>query len=81
MGKYIASATHFMHYCKTLLDTASAEKEKTNEEDDTAKSVQNKQDEALAQKYPIIYKKVKAIVCATSEKLTASDIKSKIGAI
>lgn len=80
MGKYIAAATHFVHYCKDLLDVPSKE-DMERETTQTAEGALSEQDAVLEQKYPIIYKKVKTVVCTASEKLTATDIKSQIGAI
>lgn len=81
IAKFVTSATHFMHYCKTVGEATSEQMNKPRE-NDVAKEVEVLDaDESLAQTYPIIFKKVKSIVCSTQEKISASAIKDQIGSI
>ena len=79
--KFIAAATYYSQYCK-MNDISSGKLEdesqiKRKSATDHIEDV----DERLAQKYPIIYKKVKNVVCSTNDKLSVTEIKSQIGPI
>lgn len=81
MAKSVAAATHFMHYCKIVSETSSEQKNKSQDNNTSTFVEKLDNDDTLAIKYPIIFKKVKAIVCSTQEKLSASVIKEKLGSI
>lgn len=81
IAKFVASATHFMRYCKMIAESTNDAMNNPQENEVVKADEVQAVDTALATKYPIIYKKVKAIVCATKEKLSPSAIKNQIGSI
>lgn len=80
MSKYIAAATHFLHYCKE--DSVNHYESTTKHTTNLGEVIKSEADEALEKQYPIIYKKIKAVVCSSeNKKLTPSEIKLQIGTI
>lgn len=81
MARFVAAATQFMHYCKSIREAPSEPKNKIREDSAEKEGETQPSDEYLAKKYPIIFRKVKDIVCEAGEKISASVIKEQIGAI